>query len=102
MIYQHPLGYLLGLEGAALMRAFDGEYGREFTQARIAEVRALLEAADKIGDGVETPPITTVEGYRSWSAYYDEPNTLIDFEEPFTRNFLVDLPVGSALDAACG
>ena len=102
MIYQHPLAYLLGLEGVALMRAFDGEYGREFTQARISEIRALLEAADEIGDGVETPPITTVDGYRAWSAYYDEPNTLIDFEEPVTRSFLKDLPTGRALDAACG
>jgi ubiquinone/menaquinone biosynthesis C-methylase UbiE len=102
VIYQHPLAYVLGLEGAALMRAFNGEYGREFTLARIAEIRALLEAADKIGDAVDTPPITTAEGYRTWAADYDEPNTLIDFEEPFTRKFLADLPAGSALDAACG
>jgi ubiquinone/menaquinone biosynthesis C-methylase UbiE len=102
VIYQHPLAYLLGLEGAALMRAFNGEYGREFTQARIAEIRALLEAADKIGDGVQTPPITTTEGYRAWAADYDEPNTLIDFEQPVTRSFLADLPIGRALDAACG
>jgi ubiquinone/menaquinone biosynthesis C-methylase UbiE len=102
VIYQHPLAYVLGLEGAALMRAFNGEYGREFTLARIAEIRALLEAADKIGDGVDTAPITTIEGYRTWAAVYDEPNTLIDFEEPFTRKFLADLPAGSALDAACG
>ena len=27
MIYQHPLGYLLGLEGLALLRAFNGEHG---------------------------------------------------------------------------
>jgi hypothetical protein len=37
VIYQHPLAYLLGLEGVALLRAFDGEYGREFTEARLAE-----------------------------------------------------------------
>jgi hypothetical protein len=28
VIYQHPLGYLLGLEGLALLRAFNGEHGR--------------------------------------------------------------------------
>jgi len=27
VIYQHPLGYLLGLEGLALLRAFNGEHG---------------------------------------------------------------------------
>ncbi|GAA0470162.1 hypothetical protein Ade02nite_33240 [Paractinoplanes deccanensis] len=36
-IYQHPLAYLLGLEGVALLRAFAGEHGREFTHARFAE-----------------------------------------------------------------
>lgn len=45
MIYQHPLAYLLGLEGVALMRAFAGEYDRAFTEARFAEVRALLDRA---------------------------------------------------------
>jgi hypothetical protein len=37
MIYQHPLAYLLGLEGIALMRGFCGEFDREFTLARLAE-----------------------------------------------------------------
>ncbi len=92
MIYQHPLAYLLGLEGAALMRAFNGEYGREFTMARIAEIRDLLDSADEIGDGVQTPPITTIEGYRAWAADYDQPgNNLIDMEQPVTRKFLAAL-----------
>jgi hypothetical protein len=43
VIYQHPLPYLLGLQGTALLRAFNGGYDREFTQARIAEIRALLD-----------------------------------------------------------
>ncbi len=103
MIYQHPLAYLLGLEGAALMRAFNGEYGREFTLARITEIRDLLDSANEIGDGVQTPPITTVEGYRAWAADYDQPgNNLIDMEQPVTRKFLAAVPAGSALDAACG
>jgi len=38
VIYQHPLAYLLGLEGVALLHAFAGEYDREFTEARLAEV----------------------------------------------------------------
>jgi hypothetical protein len=50
-IYQHPLAYLIGLEGVALLRAFAGEYDREFTQARLVEVRRLLESADNLGDG---------------------------------------------------
>lgn len=51
-IYQHPLAYLLGLEGIALMRGFCGEFGREFTLARLTEVRELLDSADRLGGGV--------------------------------------------------
>ncbi|MBA3310028.1 MAG: SAM-dependent methyltransferase, partial [Nocardioidaceae bacterium] len=39
MIFQHPLAYLLGLEGIALLRAFAGDYDRDFTESRLAEVR---------------------------------------------------------------
>jgi len=67
VIYQHPLAYLLGLEGVALLRGFAGHYDREFTEARLAEVRALLTSADQFSDGVETRPITTREGYRAWA-----------------------------------
>jgi hypothetical protein len=35
VIYEHPLAYLLGLEGVALMRGFIGEYDRDFVEARI-------------------------------------------------------------------
>jgi hypothetical protein len=45
VIYQHPLAYLLGLQGVALLRAYNGEYDREFTEARIAEIRAMLDCA---------------------------------------------------------
>jgi hypothetical protein len=29
VIYQHPMAYLLGLEGVALLRAFSGVYDRD-------------------------------------------------------------------------
>ena len=45
VIYQHPLAYLIGLEGIALWRAFSGEYDHDFTTDRFAEVRALLDSA---------------------------------------------------------
>ena len=41
-MYQHPLAYLLGLEGIALLRAWAGDHDREFTEARLAEMRRLL------------------------------------------------------------
>jgi ubiquinone/menaquinone biosynthesis C-methylase UbiE len=102
VIYQHPLAYLLGLQGVALLRAFNGEYDREFTQARMAEIRALLDSADEFGEGVTTGPVTTATGYDAWARYYDEPNDLIEMEEPIVREILDGLPVGTALDAACG
>ena len=102
MIYQHPLAFLLGLEGIALMRAFNGQYGEEFTRARIAEIRVLLDDAGRFGEGVETRPVTAAEGYAAWSGDYDQPNDLIDAEEPVMRRILGELPAGTALDAACG
>ena len=103
MIYQHPLAYLLGVEGVALLGAFAGNYDRYFTEARLAEVRALLRSADQFGDGADTRPITTGEGYRAWAESYDQPgNGLIDLEQPVVRGILDGLPHGTALDAACG
>lgn len=102
-IYQHPLAYLLGLEGVALLRASSGAYGREFTLARFREIRELLEAPDAFGAGIEARPITTREGYDRWAPYYDEPgNQLLDLEQPVVREILAGLPAGVALDAACG
>src|SRR5438034_7879515 len=104
VIYQHPLAYLLGLEGIALVRAFSGVYDRDFTIARLREIRALLNSVDELGDGVEARPITTSEGYARWAAFYDEPgNQLIDLEQPLVREILDSLPpAGVALDVACG
>jgi SAM-dependent methyltransferase len=103
MIYQHPLAYLLGLEGVALLRTFAGEYDREHGAARIAEIRRLLDAAELAGDGVEVASVDTVDGYRIWSRTYDEPgNGLFGVDEPLVHAILDELPAGKALDAACG
>jgi ubiquinone/menaquinone biosynthesis C-methylase UbiE len=101
-MYQHPLAYLLGLEGVSLLHAFAGDYDRAFTEARFAEIRALLDSAE-LGEGVEVDPIPTTEGYGSWAEFYDEPgNQLIDLEQPVVWEILDGLPRGVALDAACG
>lgn len=103
MIYQHPLAYLLGLQGTALLRAFNGDYDREFTHARIAEIRALLDDPDaRLEAATAARLITAAEGYDAWACSYDEPNDLIDIEEPVVRGIVDGLPVGRALDAACG
>jgi ubiquinone/menaquinone biosynthesis C-methylase UbiE len=103
VVHQHPLAYLLGLEGIALLRAFAGAYDREFTLARLAEIRALLDAADELGDGVDLDALSTPDAYAGWAASYDAAqNQLIELEQPVVREILDGLPVGVALDAACG
>jgi SAM-dependent methyltransferase len=105
VVYRHPLAWLVGLEGAALLRAHAGDgFDREFVEARLAETRALLDLpATGLGDGVEAGRADTVDGYRVWSATYDQPgNPLIEVEEPVVRQILDRLPPGRALDAACG
>jgi SAM-dependent methyltransferase len=103
VIYQHPLAYLLGLEGIALLHAFAGEYDREFTEARLTEIQELLDSLQQFGDGATAEAITTMDGYRSWAEFYDEPgNQLIDLEQPIVREILDGLAPGIALDAACG
>jgi SAM-dependent methyltransferase len=103
VVYQHPLAYLLAVEGAALLRAFAGEHDRDFTLARIAEVRAFVEAAADWGGGVTLSSVTTPDGYRAWAETYDEPgNQLVDLEQPVVHDILRGLPVGIALDVACG
>ncbi len=103
MIYQRPLAYLLGLEGVALLRAFAGDFDRDFGEARVAEIRQLLDSPALSGEGVLATRVDTVDGYRVWSATYDQPgNGLFAHEEPIVHDILSGIPAGTALDAACG
>jgi len=104
VIYQHPLAYLLGVEGLALLRAWAGDYDEAFVRARLAEVRRLLDEpvlADHPGVAVRRGDLP--RAYRGWSATYDEPrNSLFDSDEPVMHEILEALPAGTVLDAACG
>lgn len=105
VIYQHPLAYLLGVEGQALLRGWAGDYDEAFVQARLAEVRALVNDPFLAGHpGVSVRRGRLEDGYRQWAATYDdEPrNGLFDLDEPVVFSILDGLPVGEALDAACG
>ncbi|WP_434174892.1 class I SAM-dependent methyltransferase [Brachybacterium conglomeratum] len=102
-IHQHPLAYLLGLEGVALMRAFAGEHDRAFTEARLAEVRSLLDRAEELGDGVDVAPLPVSDGYDGWAATYDgEENGCFPMRDDLLAPLLDDLAPGPVLDAACG
>lgn len=104
MIYQHPLAYLLGLEGIALLRAWAGDFDEDFVQARLAEVRRLLDDPTlATHPGVNVGRGDAVTAYRQWSDTYDVPrNSLFDFDEPVVHEILDALPTGTVLDAACG
>jgi SAM-dependent methyltransferase len=103
VIYEHPLAYLIGLEGVALLRGFTGEYDREFVEARIAEVRELLADESLADAAVTVDRVGTVDGYRVWSATYDDGhNTAFDFDEPIVKEIVDAIPAGVAVDAACG
>jgi SAM-dependent methyltransferase len=105
VIYQHPLAYLLGLEGIALLRAWAGDFDKDFVHRRLAEIRRLLATDALAGhDGVMVNRGDTLTGYRRWSASYDdEPrNSLFDADEPIMHQIIDAIPPGDALDAACG
>jgi ubiquinone/menaquinone biosynthesis C-methylase UbiE len=102
-IYRHPLAYLLGLEGVALMRAFAGEYDRSFTHARIAEIRELLARAEEFEPGVDVLPMPVADGYDSWAPTYDsEDNGCVPMRDDVLAPMLDRLSPGRVLDAACG
>jgi len=104
--YLSPLGYLLGIEGVALLRGIrEGSADQKFVEARIAEIRTLLDTPDLAGRGVTAVPgaISSADVYEAWAPTYNEPgNGMIDIEQPIIRRILDGLPVGTALDAACG
>lgn len=100
---QHPLAYLLGLEGIALMQAFAGEHDRAFTRARLREVRWLLDEADRLGDGVDLPDLPVADAYDGWAPTYDDPaNGLLAMDAEVVQELLGDAAPGVALDLACG
>jgi SAM-dependent methyltransferase len=101
--YEHPLAYLLGLEGLALLRGFIDEYDREFIAERLVEVRRLMNDESLADAAVDVATVEPGEGYRIWSRSYDVGhNTAFDFDEPTINEIIAPLPVGTALDAACG
>jgi SAM-dependent methyltransferase len=104
VIYQDPLAYLLGLEGIALLDAWAGDHDRAFTEARLAEIRRLLDDEKLRGRGVLAEQVSTVTAYQQHSAGYDEHagGGLFAIDEPVVAEYLHGREPGVALDAACG
>jgi SAM-dependent methyltransferase len=102
MIYQDPLAYLIGLEGIALLDAWAGDHGRDFTDARLAEIRRLLDDEKLRDRGVLAERVSSVTAYEQESAGYDADGGLFPFDEPVVAEWLDGREPGVALDAACG
>jgi SAM-dependent methyltransferase len=84
---------------------YEGTGDRAFVEARIAEIRELLaDSTLAEAGGVDAVPggVSTDEHYSAWAASYGGPNAMIEVEQPIMREILAGLPVGTALDAACG
>jgi hypothetical protein len=104
VIYQDPLAYLLGLEGIALLDAWAGDHDRPFTDARLAEIRRLLDDEKLRDRGVSAERVSTVLAYEQQSAGYDAEagGGLFAADEPVVAEYLGGREPGVALDAACG
>ncbi|MDQ6673227.1 MAG: class I SAM-dependent methyltransferase [Chloroflexota bacterium] len=98
---------LLGYAGLALLRSRVTDLGgKEFCDARVADIRRILEHWDDEpafqweAFWEEAP---SAEGYAVWAHTYDtDPNPLIDLDDATLRPLLDRYPAGEALDAACG
>ena len=104
MIYQDPLAYLLGLEGIALLDAWAGDHDRAFTEARLAEIRRLLDDERLRNRGVLVEQVSAATVYEQVSAGYDAEagGGLFATDEPVVAEYLASREPGVALDAACG
>jgi SAM-dependent methyltransferase len=104
VIYQDPLAYLLGLEGIALLDAWAGDHDRAFTDARLAEIRKLLDDEKLRDRGVSAERVSSVLAYQQQAAGYDAEagGGLFAADEPAVAGYLSGRVPGVALDAACG
>jgi SAM-dependent methyltransferase len=104
VIYQDPLAYLLGLEGMALLEAWAGDHDQAFVDARLAEVRRLLDDEKLRDRAVLARRVSTAVAYARQAADYDAQagGGLFASDEPVVAGWLSDREPGTALDAACG
>ena len=81
-----------------------GDYDRAFTDARLAEIRRLLEDEKLRDHGVLAERVNTVAAYQQESAGYDANagGGLFAADEPVVAEYLSGREPGVALDAACG
>ena len=102
---EHPTfgDFILGFEGLAIVRSWglDPETVKE-------RARSIAEVVEHRGELPWSAPLVELEhevrtGYGEWAQGYDRPdNPVLLAEEPIVREILDAVPIGTALDAACG
>ena len=92
---------LIGVEGLALLRhLYDGP--TDDADRRLAEVRRILDDPS-LAQSEVVAEVDPRVGYAAWSDNYDQPgNIVIGLEQPVVWSMLDALPVGRAVDLACG
>lgn len=99
----HLRELLLGIEGLALLRQMnDGDDAS--TEARLAEVRRLVDAQDTtLDERSQMVEMDIADLYRTWAATYDAASRpILPIEQPVVWSLLEQSAPGRALDAACG
>jgi ubiquinone/menaquinone biosynthesis C-methylase UbiE len=94
--------YVLAVEGLALARSL---FVRpEACSPRVEEIAGLLAARDTplLSTAMRVTEYGVEEGYERWAPRYDGPNPALELEQPLIDARVRSLPVGVALDAACG
>jgi ubiquinone/menaquinone biosynthesis C-methylase UbiE len=93
--------YFLAVHGLALIR-------NVFSNSTAAHSHSdtIQTIASELGElyamAIPLIELNVEEGYTKWAPTYDGPNPAVEAEEPIVHGILADLPVGVALDAACG
>jgi ubiquinone/menaquinone biosynthesis C-methylase UbiE len=94
--------YFLAVQGLAMIR--DCVTHPSAVKPRVEEVKGIVARFDEFPNSlaIEMTEHDVEDGYTRWAPRYDGPNPAIAAEEPVVHAMLADLPVGVALDAACG
>lgn len=92
--------YDIGIIGIALLRNWLVGNDKKAYKI-IKELRAILNTnEDKV---FKSNKLDVLNGYKKWSKTYDKtPNLLIEIENNTVKNILKSIPLGTALDVACG
>jgi ubiquinone/menaquinone biosynthesis C-methylase UbiE len=94
--------FFAALNGFAALRRLVTD--PDLARPRLAALAHVVTHAEDAVNAFEIPveEHAVGSGYTLWAATYDGPNPAIRMEEPVVHGIVERLPVGRALDAACG